>query len=84
MCLLDTICNLKSLECLDLSWCSNIDNLPENLGNLKGLKLLDLKGIAIKVLPPSIEAVLRMVGLDQVEKTTLATNPHLKTWMVYG
>ena len=38
VCLPSTICYVKLLECLDLSGCSNCDNLPENLGNLKGLK----------------------------------------------
>ena len=38
VCLPSTICCVKLLECLDLSGCSNCDNLPENLGNLKGLK----------------------------------------------
>ena len=71
MCLPNTICCLKSLECLDLSWCSNIDNLPENLGNLKGLKKLDLKGTAIKVLPPSIE------GLPTLTLLTLGFNKNL-------
>ena len=30
------------------------------------------------------EVVMRMVGLDQVEKTTLLMNPHPKTWRMYG
>ncbi|XP_030971320.1 TMV resistance protein N-like isoform X2 [Quercus lobata] len=50
-----TICSLKSLEFFDLSGCSKFENLPENLGNLKGLKKLHLSGIAIRVLPSSIE-----------------------------
>ena len=57
VCLLSTICCLKLLECLDLSRCSNCDNLPENLGNLKGLEELYLSGTAIKELPSSIEGL---------------------------
>ncbi|KAF3965666.1 hypothetical protein CMV_010169 [Castanea mollissima] len=44
-----------SLKILTLSGCSKLDELPENLGNLKGLEELDLSGSAIKVLPTSIK-----------------------------
>ena len=44
------ICCLQLLECLDLSGCSNCDNLPENLGNLKGLKKLYFTGTTMKEL----------------------------------
>ena len=37
VCLRSTICSLNLLECLDLSVCSNCDNLLENLCNLKVL-----------------------------------------------
>ena len=65
MCLPSTICCLKLLEHLNLFGCSNCDNLPENLGNLKGLKQLDLSGTAIKELPSSI------VGLTALSLLTL-------------
>ena len=55
VCFSSTICSLNLLECLDLSGCSNCDNLPENLGNLKGLKKLYLTGTTINELPSSIE-----------------------------
>ena len=45
------------VECLDLSGCANFDNLPMNLGNLKGLKDLYLSGTVIKELPSSIEGL---------------------------
>ena len=48
------------LECLDISGCSNFDNLPENLRNLKGLKNLDLDGTSIKELPSSIEGLIAL------------------------
>ena len=38
VCLPNAICYLNLLECLNLSGCLNCDNLPDNLGNLKGLK----------------------------------------------
>nr|XP_023923533.1 TMV resistance protein N-like [Quercus suber] len=64
MCLPSTICSLKSLESLDLSWCSNLDNLPKNLGNLKGLKKLGLSRTSIKELPSSIEHLKSLEYLD--------------------
>ena len=64
ICLPSTICSLKSLEYLHLSRCSNFDNLPENLGNVKGLKGLDLSGTAIKELPSSIERLTSLTSLD--------------------
>ena len=48
---------MKLLECFDLSGCSNCDNLPENLGNLKGLKKLYVGGTTIKEVPSSIEGL---------------------------
>ncbi|XP_050257399.1 disease resistance protein RPV1-like isoform X20 [Quercus robur] len=63
VCLPSTICSLKLLERLDLSRCSNFDNLPENLGNLKGLKMLYLSGTAIKELPSSIDGLTTLTSL---------------------
>ena len=57
------ICCLKLPECLDLFGCSNCDNLPENLGSLKGLKKLYLSGTTIKVLPSSIECLMALALL---------------------
>ena len=55
MSLPNTICCLKLLEYIYFSRCSNFDNLPENLGNFKGLKELYLSGTTIKEVPSSIE-----------------------------
>ena len=57
---------MNSLERLNLCGCSNFGNLLENLGNLKGLKELDLSGTAIKEFPSSIEgfATLTLLTLD--------------------
>uniref|UniRef100_A0A2N9EHI5 Uncharacterized protein n=1 Tax=Fagus sylvatica TaxID=28930 RepID=A0A2N9EHI5_FAGSY len=55
LCLPSTICNLKSFKTrVDLSGCSKLDELPENLGILEGLRGLNLSGTAIKDLPSSI------------------------------
>ena len=63
VCLPSTICSLKLLECLHLSKCSNCDNLLENLGNFKGLKMLFLSGTTIKELPSSIEGLTTVTFL---------------------
>ena len=47
-------CSLMSLKILTLSGCSKIDELPENLGNLEGLEMLNVSRTAIKALPTSI------------------------------
>ena len=63
VCLPNTICCLKLLEYIDLSRCSNFDKLPENLGNLKGLKELYLSGTTIKDVPSSIEGLTALTLL---------------------
>ena len=45
------------MECLDHFRSSNCDNLPENLGNLRGLEKLYLRGKTTKELPSSIEGL---------------------------
>ena len=46
-------CYLMSLKILTLSGCSKINELPENLGNIKGLEELDASETAITELPSS-------------------------------
>ena len=75
VCLPSTICNLSFLECLDLYWCSNFDNLPENLGNLKGLKKLHLSGTAIKEFPSSIEGLTTLNSLTLKDCMNLVCLP---------
>ena len=57
VCLPNAICSLKLLEWIELSRCSNFDNLPENWGNLNGLMKLNFTGTTIKELPSSIEGL---------------------------
>ena len=45
---------LMSLKILTLSGCSKLDELLENLGNIKGLEKLDMSGTAITGLPLSV------------------------------
>nr|XP_023919224.1 TMV resistance protein N-like [Quercus suber] len=47
-------CYLMSLKILTLSGCSKINELPENLGNIKGLEELDVSETAITELPSSL------------------------------
>ena len=54
------ICCLKLLEGLDLSGCSNCDNLPMYLGNLNGLEELHLSGTIIKEQPSSIGGLMAL------------------------
>ena len=63
VCLSSTICSLNLLERLDLFGCSNCDNLPENVGNFKGLKKHYLTGTTIKELPSSIEGLTTLTFL---------------------
>ena len=75
VCLRSTICSLNLLECLDLSVCSNCDNLPENLGNLKVLKKLYLTGTTIKELPSSIEGLIALTFLTLKDCKNLMCHP---------
>ncbi|XP_059429295.1 disease resistance protein RUN1-like [Corylus avellana] len=47
------VCNLTSLQNLTLSGCLKLDKMPENLGNLERLKLLDVSRTAIREVPSS-------------------------------
>ena len=49
-----TLCSLKLLKSLDLLGCLKFDNLPENVGNMDGLELLNLCWTAVKEVPSSI------------------------------
>ena len=78
MCLPSTICSLTSLESLDLSRCSKFDNLPENLGNVKGLKKLNLSATTIKELPSSIERLTNLTSLTLLKCYKLLCLPNTK------
>ena len=56
--------SLMSLKILTLSSCSKLEELPKNLGNLKGLEELDLSGSAIRVLPTSIRLLKNLKKLS--------------------
>lgn len=54
VCLSNDLCELKSLEVLEIKHCRNLKSLPENLGNLSELKELYIIDTAIFQLPSSI------------------------------
>ncbi|XP_050257416.1 disease resistance protein RPV1-like isoform X36 [Quercus robur] len=76
VCLPNTICCLISLECLEISGCSSFEYLPENLGNVKGLKKLGLSGSAIKELPSSIERLMHLTSLNLLDCFNLGCLPN--------
>ncbi|KAM7251155.1 hypothetical protein ACFE04_023038 [Oxalis oulophora] len=54
---------LKSLKTLDLSYCGNLDKLPEDLGELECLEVLDASHTSITHLP-SMNSLINLVILD--------------------
>ncbi|XP_031280656.1 disease resistance-like protein DSC1 [Pistacia vera] len=61
--LAESICEVKSLQCLYLSGSSKLDRLPNGLKNLKALEELEVDGIGITDLPP-----LTLTCLKDVKK----------------
>ncbi|KAF2319811.1 hypothetical protein GH714_019219 [Hevea brasiliensis] len=59
-----SICNLKSLTLLDISFCQNVNGLPENIGNLELLQELNIFSSRIKALPSSINQLKNLVDLN--------------------
>ncbi|KAI5312277.1 hypothetical protein L3X38_041450 [Prunus dulcis] len=54
------ICNLKSLACLNASGCSTIDKLPENMGDMEFLCVVQLDGTSIRQLPRSTVSLKKL------------------------
>ena len=75
MCLRSTICCFKLLECLDLSRCSNCENLPEKRGNFNGLKYLYFSGTSMKELPSLIEGLTVLTFLTLKDCKNLVCLP---------
>ncbi|XP_074380754.1 disease resistance protein RPV1-like [Apium graveolens] len=55
---------LTNLGCLDLKHCCNFKRFPEQMGELKRLKILDASYTAIEELPDSIAHLKKLVKLD--------------------
>jgi Leucine-rich repeat (LRR) protein len=58
------VCNLTSLQNLTLRGCSKVDKMPEDLGNLERLKVLDFGGTAIRQVPSSIQKLKNLEFLS--------------------
>ena len=72
----DTICNMKYLKALTLSGCSTLDILPKNLGNLTGLKELDVNKTIIRELPSSFKHLSNLTSLDLSDCKELLSIPN--------
>ncbi|XP_016650503.1 PREDICTED: TMV resistance protein N [Prunus mume] len=57
------ICNLKSLEKLNVDGCSKIEELPENMGEMESLTYLRLCGTSIRQLPRSVYGLKKLYCL---------------------
>ncbi|KAK9994317.1 hypothetical protein SO802_024020 [Lithocarpus litseifolius] len=71
--LTDATCTMTSLKTLILSGCSKLDELPENMGNLKDLEVIDVSGTAIKALPSSVVPLKNLRRIDATDCTSLKT-----------
>ncbi|WCJ18808.1 Disease resistance protein (TIR-NBS-LRR class) family [Euphorbia peplus] len=60
----DSTCSLKALKYLLIKDCKNVKKLPENIGNLKSLVELDATRSGIRILPPSINGLVKLESLD--------------------
>ena len=69
------IFSLASLNTLTLSGCSKLIKMQENLGNLKGLKELDMSGTGIRDLPLSMEQLTGLTKLDLTNCKNLSSLP---------
>ncbi|RYR57996.1 hypothetical protein Ahy_A05g023659 isoform A [Arachis hypogaea] len=58
---------LPSLEELDLSWCSSLENFPEILDKMEKITRLRLQYTPIKELPNSIQNLTRLRDLEMLE-----------------
>ncbi|KAJ4717150.1 putative Disease resistance protein [Melia azedarach] len=67
---------LKFLETLDLSGCSGLQNVPENLGEIESLEELDISGTAIRQPPSSVFLLknLKKLSLSGCKGTPASTS----------
>ncbi|XP_058006676.1 disease resistance protein RPV1-like [Hevea brasiliensis] len=60
----ESICSLQNLAALFLGNCVNLQGLPENIGNLESLKVLQAYGTGIKKLPDSFGNLKQLIVVD--------------------
>uniref|UniRef100_A0A2N9GNB1 TIR domain-containing protein n=1 Tax=Fagus sylvatica TaxID=28930 RepID=A0A2N9GNB1_FAGSY len=75
VCLPSTIFNSKLLKDVDISGCSKLERLPENLGNAKSIEELYLDGSGITKLPTSIEHLTGLTSLNLRDCKSLVSLP---------
>lgn len=68
----DVFCNLTTLKDLDISGCSQLNQLPENIGSLEQLEELDASRTAIRKAPSSIILLKNLRSLSFAECSGLA------------
>jgi len=78
--------HLTSLERLELSYCSSLENFPEILGNMKNIKRLELINLPIKELPNSFQNLTGLknllVNCDFVRLSSIFMTPELSDFRV--
>ncbi|WCJ18804.1 Disease resistance protein (TIR-NBS-LRR class) family [Euphorbia peplus] len=60
----DSTCSLKSLKSLSINECRNLRELPEKIGDLKSLEKLDATRSGLRILPPSINILVKLEFLS--------------------
>ncbi|WMV26227.1 hypothetical protein MTR67_019612 [Solanum verrucosum] len=65
-----SICKLKGLVKLDVSFCSKIESLPEEIGDLENLETLDARDTLISQPPSSIIRLNKLKSLNFAKQTT--------------
>lgn len=58
------ICRLKFLQNLNISGCSNIDRLPDDLGEMHSLSVFHTDEMTITQLPPSMVSLMKLTKLS--------------------
>nr|XP_017242279.1 PREDICTED: TMV resistance protein N-like isoform X1 [Daucus carota subsp. sativus] len=66
---------LSSLGCLYLSQCGDLKQLPDQLGEIKGLKMIDVSYTAIEKLPDSVTHLKKLIQLNLRSCKKLANLP---------
>jgi len=80
--------HLTSLERLELSYCSSLENFPQILGNMKNIKRLELINLPIKELLNSFQNLTGLknllVNCDFVWLSSIFMTPELSDFRVYN
>ncbi|KAL8090316.1 hypothetical protein AgCh_039695 [Apium graveolens] len=72
---LPDVCNLTALETLSIDYCSNMETLPREFGNINSLKVLSAEGLTLPKLPNSIGGLSNLIKLNLMDNKNLQTLP---------